>query len=106
MGTQNKIIVPIYDMIDEAYVWSWAEVQRETGEWILGSLQHTEKEQQRAQEAGQTLKGAIQEEQAGIQNRSKNEEEVVGKGQAKNRAELGIKKGPRTRRTYRREEEE
>ena len=55
-GTQNKIIVPIYDMIDETYIWSWAEVQGETGEWILGSLQHTEKEQQRAKEAEQTQK--------------------------------------------------
>ena len=44
MGTQNKVIVPIYDVIDEAYVWSWAEMHGESGEWVLGSLQHTEKE--------------------------------------------------------------
>ena len=78
-------------MIDEAYTWSWAEVNGETGEWILGSLQHTEKEQQRAKEAGQTLRIAIKEEQANIQNRSKNEEEAVERRQDKNRAELGIK---------------
>ena len=72
-------------------VWSWVEVHGETGEWILGSLRHTEKEQQRAQEAEQILKVAIQEEQASTQNGSKNEEEAVGREQAKNRAELGIK---------------
>ena len=41
------------------------------GEWILGSLQHTKNEQQRAQEAEQILKVAIQEEQASIQDKSK-----------------------------------
>ena len=38
IGTQNKIIIPIYDMIDETYVWSWVEVSGETGEWTTGSL--------------------------------------------------------------------
>ena len=69
MGTQNKVIVPIYGIIDEAYVWSWAEIHGESGEWALGSLQHTEKEQQRAQEIGQILKAAIQEEQASIRQK-------------------------------------
>ena len=32
MGTQNKIIIPIFDMIDETNIWSWAEVSGETGE--------------------------------------------------------------------------
>ena len=71
MGTQNKIMIPIYDMIDETYVWSWAEVNRESGKWTLDSLQHTKNEQQRAQEAGQILKTAIQEEQASTQEKSK-----------------------------------
>ena len=91
MGTQNKIIIPIYDMIDETYVWSWAEVSGETGEWTIGSLQHTEKEQQRAKEAEETLRIAIKEEQADIQNRSTNEEEAAEERQGKNRAELGIR---------------
>ena len=43
-------------MIDEAYIWRWAEVQGETGEWMLGSMQHTEKEQQRVKETEQTLR--------------------------------------------------
>ena len=51
--------------------WSWAEVHGKSGEWILGSLQHTKNEQQRAQEAEQILKVAIQEEQASIQDKSK-----------------------------------
>ena len=65
MGTQNKIIIPIFDMIDETYIWSWAEVSGETEEWTIGSIQHTEKEQQRAKEAEETLRTAIKEEQAG-----------------------------------------
>ena len=44
IGTQNKIIIPIFDMIGETYIWSWAEVNGETEEWTIGSIQHTEKE--------------------------------------------------------------
>ena len=88
MGTQNKILIPMYDMIDETYAWSWAEVNGETGEWTIGSLQHTEKEQQRAKEAEETLRIAIKEEQADVQNRNTNEEEAVEEMQGKKRAEL------------------
>ena len=49
----------------------------------IGSLQHTEKIQQRAKEAEQTLRIAIKEEQADIQNRSTNEEEAEKKDRAK-----------------------
>jgi len=32
LGTQNKIIVPVFDIIDDTYIWSWVEVNGETGE--------------------------------------------------------------------------
>ena len=41
---------------DETYAWSWAEVNGQTGECTIGNLQHTEKEQQRAKEAEETLR--------------------------------------------------
>ena len=91
MGTQNKIIIPIFDMIDETYIWSWAEVNGETEEWTIGSIQHTDKEQQRAKEAEETLRTAIKEEQANIKNRNAKEEEVIEEKQSKNRAELGMR---------------
>ena len=85
------MIVPIHGMIDEAYAWSWAEVNGETGEWTIGNLQHTEKEQQRAKEAEETLRIAIKEEQADIQNKNTKEEEAIEERQGKTRAELGIR---------------
>ena len=78
-------------MIDETYIWSWAEVRGETGEWKIGSIQHTEKEKQRAKEAEETLRIAIKEEQADIKNRNTNEEEAVEERRSKNKAELGIR---------------
>ena len=57
----------------------------------IGSIQHTEKEQQRAKEAEETLRIAIKEEQADIKNRNTKEEEVVEERRSKNRAELGIR---------------
>ena len=78
-------------MIDDTYIWSWVEVNGETGEWIVGSIQHTEKEQQRAKETDETLRIAIKEEQADIQSSDSKEEEILREGQNKNKAELGIK---------------
>ena len=95
METQNKIIIPIYDMIDETYAWSWAEVNGETGEWTIGNLQHTEKEQQRAKEAEETLRIAIKEEQADIENKNTKEEEAIEERRGKKKAELGIRKAYR-----------
>ena len=76
---------------DETYAWSWAEVNGRTGECTIGNLQHTEKEQQRAKEAEETLRIAIKEEQADIQNKNTKEEEAIEERQGKKRAELGIR---------------
>ena len=86
IGTQNMTC-----MVDETYIWSWAEVSGETGEWTIGSIQHTENEQQRAKEAEVTLRIAIKEEQADIQNRNTNGEEAVEERRSKIRAELGVR---------------
>ena len=105
LGTQNKLIIPVFDIIDDTYIWSWAEVNGETGEWIIGNIQHTEKEQQRAKETKEVLRKAIKEEQADIQNSNSKEKELIKEGQNKNKAELGIKNAARTRKTYRRKKE-
>ena len=91
IGTQDKVIMPIYDMIDETYIWSWAEVNGESGEWMLGGLQHTRNEQQRAKEAWLILKTAIKMEQASTHDKSKPNNETTEKEQEKNRAEPGTK---------------
>ena len=89
-------------MIDETYIWSWAEVNGETEEWTIGSIQHTEKEQHRAKEAEETLRTAIKEEQADIKDRNAKEEEVREEKRSKNRAELGIRDAPRIGKACRR----
>ena len=91
LGTQNKIIIPVFDIIDDTYIWSWVEVNGETGEWIIGNIQHTEKELQRAKETREVLRRAIKEEQADTKNSNPNEKEITKEGKNKNKAELGIK---------------
>ena len=79
MGVQNKVMLPIYDIIDEICVWSWAEVNGESGEWILGSSQHTKEDQQRAKEACLILRTAIEMEQAKIYDKGKASNETTEK---------------------------
>lgn len=57
----------------------------------MDNRQLTEKEQQRAKEAEETLRIAIKEEQADIQNKNTKEEEAIEERQGKKRAELGIR---------------
>ena len=83
LGTQNKIIIPVFDIIDDTYIWSWVEVNGETGEWIIGNIQHTEKELQRAKETREVLRKAIKEEQADTQNSNPNEKEITKEGKIK-----------------------
>ena len=82
--------------------------KQENGYWCgtLGSLQHTEKEQQRAKEAKQTLRIAIKEVRASTQNRSKDEEEAVERRQEKKQSRTRNKNAPRTGRAHRREDKE
>ena len=91
MGVQNKVMLPIYDIMDETCVWSWAEVNGESGEWILGSSQHTKEDQQRAKEACLILRTAIEMEQAKIYDKGKASNETTGKEHEKKREDLGMK---------------
>ena len=90
MGAQNKVIIPIYDIIDETYVWSWAELNGDSGEWILGSLQHKRREQQRAKESWLILKTAIRMEQARICEKRKISNGMLEREQERNREALRI----------------
>ena len=91
MGVQNKIIIPIYDIVDETYIWSWAELNGESEEWILDSLQHTQKERYRAKESWLILKTAIKMEQAEISEKRKEGKEKTEDKQEVNREDLGVK---------------
>ena len=104
IGTQNKMIVPIHDMIDETYVWSWAEVHGETGEWILGSLQHTEKRRTKSKRSRANPENSNPEKSKPVPKievkTKKKQREETGKKQSRPRN----KNAPRTGKAYRREE--
>ena len=102
LGTQNKIIIPVFDIIDDTYIWSWVEVNGETGEWIIGNIQHTEKELQRAKETREVLRKAVKEEQADTQDSNSNEKEITKEGKKQKQSRTRNKNATRTRRTHRR----